>query len=263
MQNHSTTIGVDGDGGVTFADGRYLIRKVAPPLPGFDADGLALPSGDGAEVYEFDRNGRHLRTRDGLTGAVLQTFEYDAAKHLVGVVDAFGNRTRIERDGAGKALAIVAPGGQRTALVDQRRAAGSRASPTRPASSTASPTTNGLIKSFRKPKGGTTRFDYDATGRLIAHHGADGEERTLTRDELDGGTRVTITTGGGKTTKYTMQVLDNGDRRRTVEAPDGRQDDARRCASTASPRRSRPTAPRPRSRPRPTPAGARRCRSSP
>ena len=69
MQNHSMTIGVDGDNGVTFADGRYLIRKVAPPLPGFDADGLALPSGDGPEVYEFDRLGRHLRTRDGLTGA--------------------------------------------------------------------------------------------------------------------------------------------------------------------------------------------------
>ena len=29
------------------------------------------------------------------------------------------------------------------------------------------------------PEGGTTRFDYDSTGRLIAHHGADGEERTL------------------------------------------------------------------------------------
>ena len=39
MQNHSMTIGVDGDSGVTFADGRYLIRKVAPPLPGFDAEG--------------------------------------------------------------------------------------------------------------------------------------------------------------------------------------------------------------------------------
>ena len=69
MQNHSMTIGVDGDDGLTFADGRYLIRKVAPPLPGFNADGLALPSGDGSEVYEFDRNGRHLRTRNGLNGA--------------------------------------------------------------------------------------------------------------------------------------------------------------------------------------------------
>ena len=142
MQNHSMTIGVDGDGGVTFADGRYLIRKVAPPLPGFDAEGLALPSGDGLEVYEFDRNGRHLRTRDGLTGAVIKTFEYDAAKRLIGVVDAYGNRTRIERDGAGMATAIVAPGGQRTALTHQRRRLPRDASPNPAgAGSTASPTT--------------------------------------------------------------------------------------------------------------------------
>src|SRR5262249_47429483 len=33
ISNHSTTIGVDGDGAVTFADGRYLIRKVAAPMP--------------------------------------------------------------------------------------------------------------------------------------------------------------------------------------------------------------------------------------
>ena len=156
MQNHSMTIGVDGDNGLTFADGRYLIRKVAPPLPGFNADGLALPSGDGSEVYEFDRNGRHLRTRNGLNGQTLKTFEYDAAKQLVGVVDAFGKRTRIERDGAGKALAIVAPGGQRTALTVDGD--GWLESATNPAGEAFRFTyANGLIKSFRKPKGGTTR----------------------------------------------------------------------------------------------------------
>ena len=181
IQNHSITIGVDGDNGVTFADGRYLIRKVAPPLPGFEADGLALPSADGLEVYEFDRLGRHLRTRDGFTGQVLQTFEYDAAKQLTGMVDAFGNRTRIERDGAGKALAIVAPGGQRTALTVD--GSGWLESVANPVGDTFRFTYDGgLLKSFKLPEGGTTRFDYDSTGRLTAHHGADGEERTLTRD---------------------------------------------------------------------------------
>ena len=147
------TIGVDGDGGVTFADGRYLIRKVAPPLPGFDADGLALPSGDGPEVYEFDRNGRHLRTRDGLTGAVLKTFEYDAAKRLVGVVDAFGKRTRIERDGAGKALAVDRARAASARRWSSMATAGSRASPTRPARRSASPTTSGLHRELPQARG--------------------------------------------------------------------------------------------------------------
>ena len=222
MQNHSITIGVDGDNGLTFADGRYLIRKVMAPLPGFDPEGLALPSGDGSEVFEFDRLGRHLRTRDGVTGAVIRTFEYDAAKQLIGVVDAFGNRTRVERDAAGKASAVVAPGGQRTGLAIG--AAGWLEGVTNPASETAQLGYHGdagLLASYRRPEGGTTRFDYDGQGRLIRHRGADGEERTLTRSELEDGTRVTIETAGGRKTSYSMEVLPNGDRRRTVREPSG------------------------------------------
>ena len=236
MQNHSMTIGVDGDGGVTFADGRYLIRKVAPPLPGFDAEGLALPSGDGLEVYEFDRNGRHLRTRDGLTGAVIKTFEYDAAKRLIGVVDAFGNRTRIERDGAGKATAIVAPGGQRTGAGDRRRRlARERHEPGGEEYRFTYHDDGGLLASFRKPEGGTTRFDYDADGRLTRHHGADGEERTLTRTEGEfGPTRDDQDRG-----RQGDQVLDGGARQRRPPphggGAHGRQDGLGRRASTASP----------------------------
>jgi RHS repeat-associated protein len=221
MQNHSTTIGMDGDGGLTFADGRYLIRKVTPPLPGFTAEGLALPSSDGLEVYEFDRNGRHLRTRDGLTGAVVKTFEYDAAKCLTGVVDAYGNRTRIERSADGTATAIIAPGGQRTALAIT--AGGFLDGVTDPAGKqhVFAYHEGGLLASFKKPEGGTTRFDYDVTGRLIRHRGADGEERTLSRSEGEFGPTVTIKTAGGTETTYSMEVLANGDRRRTVQEPSG------------------------------------------
>jgi len=222
ISNHSTTLGVDGDGGVTFADGRYLIRKLAPPLPGFDPEGLALPSSDGLEVYEFDRNGRHLQTRDGLSGAVLKRFEYDAAKRLTAVVDAYGNRTRIERDGTGKATAIIAPGGQRTGLTIT--GAGWLEAVTNPAGETHTLSyhdANGLLASFKTPEGATTRFDYDATGRLTRHRGADGEERTLTRTEGEFGPTVTVKTAGGKQTKYSMEVLANGDRRRTVQEPSG------------------------------------------
>ena len=221
-QNHSTTIGVDGDGGVTFADGRYLIRKVAPPLPGFDAEGLALPSADGLEVYEFDRNGRHLRTRDGLTGAVTKTFEYDAAKRLVGVVDAYGNRTRIERDGAGMATAIVAPGGQRTGLtIDAGGFLESVTDPGRQGARVHLPRRAACSRASRSPRAARPASTTTPTGRLTRHRGADGEERTLTRTEGEFGPTVAIKTAGGKTTKYSMEVLANGDRRRTVQEPSG------------------------------------------
>ena len=100
---------------------------------------------------------------------------------------------------------------------------------------------DGWLESATNPAGEAFRFTYDerahqelpqaqgrhdalrlrAHGRLIAHHGADGEERTLTRDAIEGGTRVTVTTGGGKQTRYSMQVLDSGDRVRTIETPTG------------------------------------------
>ncbi len=135
------------------------------------------------------------------------------------VVDAFGNRTTIERDASGVATAIVAPGGQRTTLtMDGSWLSGVR----NPAGDEFHFSyDNGLIKSFAAPAGGTTRFDYDAAGRLVAHHGADGDERTLERNDIDGGYEVKIKTGGGRTTTYAMQVLANGDRRRTVTSPSG------------------------------------------
>ena len=232
MQNHSITIGVDGDNGVTFADGRYLIRKVAPPLPGFEADGLALPSADGLEVYEFDRLGRHLRTRDGFTGQVLQTFEYDAAKRSAGIVDAFGNRTRIERDAAGKALAIVAPGGQRTTLtIDARRLAGERRQPggghvplhLRRRAAQELPAAGGRDDPLR------LRLDR-APDRPPRRRRRGAHARPAT--EIDGGSRVTIETGAGKKTTYSMEVMANGDRVRTVRRAVGRDVEVGRPAST-------------------------------
>ena len=153
MQNHSTTIGVDGDGGVTFADGRYLIRKVAPPLPGFDAEGLALPSSDGLEVYEFDRIGRHLRTRDGLTGAVHQDVRVRrrqaAGRHRRRLRQPHADRARRRGRGDGDRR----PRRPAHDADDQRRRLPRERRRTRPARRTASPTTTGgLLASFKKPE---------------------------------------------------------------------------------------------------------------
>ena len=94
-----------------------------PGLPGFTDADFSLPSEDGTEVYMFDRDGRHLRTVEALTGAVKWTFGYDGAGRLVTVTDgsATPNVTTIERDGSGRATAIVAPGGIRTGLFDPAR----------------------------------------------------------------------------------------------------------------------------------------------
>ncbi len=91
------------DQSVQIADtGNARIRRASPGLPGFvDAD-FSLPSQDGRSVYLFDRNGRHLRTLDALTGRIRVAFGYDAEGRLTTVTDGDGNVVTIERDAAAR-----------------------------------------------------------------------------------------------------------------------------------------------------------------
>ena len=66
------------------------IRQVRPLLPGFSLGQTAIASEDGAALYIFDGAGRHLKTLNTLTGAVLYQFQYDAVGHLTQIID--GNK---------------------------------------------------------------------------------------------------------------------------------------------------------------------------
>jgi hypothetical protein len=51
------------------------------------------------ELYEFDRNGRHLATRNLLTGQLTYTFHYsEADQQLVRIEDMLGNQLVMVRD---------------------------------------------------------------------------------------------------------------------------------------------------------------------
>jgi YD repeat-containing protein len=55
----------------------------------------------GSEIFYFSTagsaSGRHLRTRDALTGAIRYTFGYDADGRLVTIRDVSGLTTTIDR----------------------------------------------------------------------------------------------------------------------------------------------------------------------
>ncbi|MBJ7330843.1 MAG: hypothetical protein JHC95_13160 [Solirubrobacteraceae bacterium] len=210
-------LNVDPDGKVVFADGRHQIRRIDPPLPTFDKDGYAVPSPDGGEVWEFDRDGRHLSTRDGMTGTRTRTFTYGTGG-LAKVTDADGNVTRIERAGDGTPEAIVAPGGQRTTL--SLDGAGWLAEVKNPANETTKMTyhAGGLLATFKKPAGGTGQFTYDARGRLTKDVSPDGVITTLERTEADRDTRVKVT-AGNRVTTYHMEILDSAEKQRRIVRP--------------------------------------------
>jgi YD repeat-containing protein len=177
------TVSVDGTVYVGDAGFRNEpLQRLTRRLPGFRAFGeVPIVSEDGAEVYVFDLLGRHLRTRNALTGATKRVFGYDAGGWLVSIADAFGNVTRIERDASGIPTAIVAPFGQRTDL--DLDAEGYLASVTNPAgeSHRFEYRAGGLLRSITDPEGHEETAEYSPLGRLVAVRDAAGGAKILRR----------------------------------------------------------------------------------
>ena len=136
----------------------HRVRRVASPLPGFNATAITIPSEDGNELYVFDANGRHLRTVNTLTGANLYTFAYDGAGRLTSVTDGDGNVTTIQRDASGNPTALIGPFGQSTTL---------------------SLDANGYLARITDPAGQVSQFAYTTQGLMTSKQDPRGNQSTL------------------------------------------------------------------------------------
>lgn len=204
------------DGSVVYAGSGGALRRTGPPYPGFGAARLEIPSPDGRSVDVFDGRGRHLETRDALTGGVRYRFAYDGAGRLVSVTDGAGGQTRIERGAGGRATAIIAPGGGRTALSIDR--AGDLVGVTDPLGESVrlGYGRGGLMTSLTRPDGGVAEMRYDARGLLTRVRDADGVRLDLARSEGDDTVSVAATDGDGYTVSYRDARMPDGTRRHTV-----------------------------------------------
>ena len=202
--------------------GSHRVRRIRPPYPGFSVGDIPIASEDGTELWVFDSRGRHLRTHDALTGAAKYQFTYDADGRLLGVSDVAGNVTSVERGGGGAPLAIVAPGGQRTALTLD--AAGFLITIANPAGETTrfTHTADGLLATFIRSGGGVSRFTYDALGRLTRDDSPDGNVVTLSRTENATGFSVQQRSTLGRVVTYALERLADGSERRRTTDPSGR-----------------------------------------
>lgn len=210
------------DGSVYVADnGNHRIRRIEAPMAASAGGELLVPSEDGREVYAFDGAGRHLRTNDGLTGALRYTFGYTDAGQLATITDVFGNQTQITRDAAGKPVAILAPGLQRTDLTVGTN--GYLSAITNPAREAIKLTYQGegLLKSYTSPEGGVWRFTFDEKGRLTRDEDPAGGYKELVRTDAANGFSVAVTTAGGLVTTYRTESLPDGRTRRTQKDPAG------------------------------------------
>ncbi|MBJ7520003.1 MAG: DNRLRE domain-containing protein [Solirubrobacteraceae bacterium] len=200
-------VGPDGDPYIT--DGsRPGLRVITKSMPGLASGEVAIASEDGSSLFEFDADGRHIRTRDADTGTVVTTFTYTADGRLASQQDADGNIVAIDRDAQGSPEAIEGPFGARTLL--DLRADGMLSSTTDPKSATSefTYTTDGLLTGYTEPSGDEHAYGYDADGYLVTDESPDGETTTLTRTERSDGHAVTLTSNLGRTREFVVERRD-------------------------------------------------------
>jgi YD repeat-containing protein len=177
---------------------RPRVRRVAPPLPGFDGSEIIIASEDGSEVYRFSATGQHLETRSTLTKALMYRFGYDRQGRLAAIEDGMGNTTTVERPGNNSegvnALSILAPSGQVSHLtLDGEGYLASVQGPGKTAQKFAY-ATGGLLTSYTDPAGSVFQFEYDDLGRLTKDSDPAGGYKAYERVESSEGFQVSGTT---------------------------------------------------------------------
>lgn len=220
--NGPSGVSIGPDGVAYIADtGNSRVREIGTAQPSLELGEFVVPSEDGTLAFVFDSGGRHQRTVDALTGALLYRFSYDTGGNLTDITDGDDNNTHIERDQDGNPPAIVGPYGQRTELL--MGADGYLASVTNPASETTSFTyaPGGLLTLKVDARNNQHLYAYDSKGRLAYDQGPDGSYKLLSRVTEHNAYTVTVTTAMSRTTTYRVEDLAGGAQRRIKTDPSG------------------------------------------
>jgi RHS repeat-associated protein len=220
------TLGPDGSfvvaaspTGVLSLDG---IFKIASPLPAESGAAFSVAGNDGRTIHAFDAVGKHLSTRDTLTGAIVQGFAYGTTGVLSSITDRAGLVTQIERDTTGKATAIVSPFGQRTELeVDSESHLTSLQDPEGNIT-IMTYSSGGLLESVIDPRNRESTMEYDDLGRLSLDSDGNGGSHELSRTEAHPSWTVDRTTALGRTTTYKTEFTFGGSGQlSTITSPAG------------------------------------------
>ncbi len=232
----AAAVDLDGPTGVTISPDQALVvsepgadrvSHVQELMPGFSDGDLLIPSEDGSLVFQFDAEGRHERTLDALTGAVVRRFAYDAEGRLTSIYDDAAGAAQphspvltVSRPDA-DTVVLHTRGGRETELAID--ANGWLDSATNPAGEVHDLThdAEGLLTGEEDAEGGTHSFEYDALGRLVKDTDPDGAFKTLAVAEIADGRQVTMESSGGQTTIYRDTLDAEGNRVHSVTAPSG------------------------------------------
>jgi len=173
------------------------IRKIGPAMPGVGLSDIQVASEDGSVLYQFTRQGKHLRTLDTLTGLDLYQFTYDNNGYVIAITDLDGDVTTIERDENSLPKAIIAPDGQKTRLVLNQQGYLTRLVAPDKATYKMAYTEDGLLTRFTNPKGHTSKMQYDELGRFYFEENPVGGGWTIARVEEDDHYEISLSSALG------------------------------------------------------------------
>jgi RHS repeat-associated protein len=158
-------------------------------------------SSDRSEVYVFDSNYRHIKTKDALDGHSKLIFNYNSSNKLISIVDTYGNSTTIQYV-AGKVVSITSPYGQVTDIDTDTN--GFISSITNPASESyaMSYSSSGSLLTFEKPNNVISTMTYDGDGKLLSDSSSAGSSTTLSKSLITNGYRVAETSELGRITNH-------------------------------------------------------------
>ncbi len=206
--------------GSTLLSGWGCIRRLSPNAFGNMRFGDAIvPSEDGAQLFVFDSEGRHLWTEDALTRARLLELGYDGSHRLESIRDAGGNTTTITWPlASGDPALIRAPFGQVTHV--HFDAAGYISRVVDPASGESQMTytaSGSQLETFTDPLARTHTFAY-VDGLLSSDTGPASAETpasrtTLSETRIADGVRVLQSTATGLSSTYVSRVPEIGPQR--------------------------------------------------
>jgi len=207
------------DGAVFVAANRGIYRKDLTLLLRSLLGQTWVPSRNGSEVWNFDAAGRHLDTRDALTGRILLSLGQDAQGRTESWTDASGRVSRLERLGNG--IRVHAPDGRvhELELDGQGRLASVHEAGRR------APWTMGyngaMLSTFREPDGAEHQFFFDEEGKLTRDEDALGGWQTLSWSDSDGVRTVDHLQAEGTVRRTRMVHLPDGSQDRVYTGADG------------------------------------------
>lgn len=196
------------------------VRRVTYALANNPQGAITVPSEDGSEAYRFSARGRHLDTRDGLTGRVIRTFSYDANGRVTAINETdFGATTFVYGDGG--IVTVTGPDGQQTRIETNSDGYATRITDAADASQSFAYTDTGLMTSRSDELDRTSTFEWNAVGHLLSDVSPDGGTQRLSRQVGADAERVTHRSATNQTSEYRTAETGRGDTSATVVGPDG------------------------------------------